>query len=148
MNHRTIQDIIQNQTLVTTQPSTVVSEAIGRMNQAGVGAIVIVDDSDALIGIFTERDVLTRVLGQDLDPKTTPLAEVMSKRPIALDVSRPLMYAFVLMQENGFRHIPIVKGEKAIGIISLRDMMSVDLAELENILKRKDDLSEVISFGG
>ena len=148
MPHRTIQDILRHQTLLTTNPSTTVSEAIHQMNRARVGSILIVDELEVLLGIFTERDVLTRVLGKDLDPKTTALADVMSQGPITVDLAQPLMYAFFLMQEHGFRHIPILNQGKPVGIISLRDMMSVDLAQLEDVLTRKTDISEVIGFGG
>ena len=148
MPHRTIDDVIQSQSLLTANPTAAVSSVIERMNQANVGSILIVDEVDSLMGIFTERDALTRVLGQNLDPKTTPVSEVMSAETITLESSQPLMYAFFLMQENGFRHIPILRQGKPVGVISLRDMMSVDLAQLEDVLNRKNALSEVIGFGG
>jgi CBS domain-containing protein len=113
---------------ITAEPSESVSNAAKLMRAKGLGALLVVD-AGRLVGIFTERDALFRVLARGLDPKTTTLREVMTADPITLGPERTYGHALIVMHENGFRHIPVVEDAKAVGIVSSRDAMDPDMQE-------------------
>jgi CBS domain-containing protein len=105
-----------------------VSNAAKLMRTKSLGALLVVEDGH-LVGIFTERDALFRVLAPGLDAHTTTLREVMTADPITLGPEKTYGHALIVMHENGFRHIPVVEDGKAIGIISSRDAMDPDMQE-------------------
>jgi CBS domain-containing protein len=109
-------------------PSESVSNAAKLMRDRGLGALLVVDNG-RLVGIFTERDALFRVLAKGLDPDLTTLQEVMTAAPITLGPERTYGHALIVMQENGFRHIPVVEDGQLIGIVSSRNAMDPDLEE-------------------
>lgn len=101
-----------------------VQEAIGRMVAQHRSAVVVVDAEGRLSGIFTERDVLIRVLGEGRDPARTTLAEVMTPNPEALTLQDRICFAVNRMSTAGFRTIPLVDGERRpIGIITVNDVV-------------------------
>jgi CBS domain-containing protein len=109
-------------------PSESVSNAAKLMRDKGLGALLVVNKG-RLVGIFTERDALFRVLAQGLDPELTTLQEVMTADPITLGPERTYGHALIVMQENGFRHIPVVEDGQVLGIVSSRNAMDPDLEE-------------------
>jgi CBS domain-containing protein len=109
-------------------PSESVRTAAKLMRDKGLGALLVVNKG-CLVGIFTERDALFRVLARGLDPELTTLQEVMTADPITLGPERTYGHALIVMQENGFRHIPVVEGGQVMGIISSRNAMDPDLEE-------------------
>ena len=84
---------------------------------------VLVHEGDKLTGIFTERDVLTRVLRPGRDPHQVVMSEVMTPRPITLAPSDPPAYAIHLSAARGLRHIPVVDGDTVLGFISVRHLL-------------------------
>jgi CBS domain-containing protein len=118
-------------------PETVVSKAAKLMAAKNVGAILVVED-DRLVGIFTERDVVFRVVAQGLDAKATRLADVMTRAPHTVDPDTPFGYALVVMQEKGFRHLPVVQDGKPVGIISSRSAMDPELEEFTSEVRRRE----------
>jgi CBS domain-containing protein len=101
-----------------------VREAIERMVSQHRAAVVIVDAEGRLIGIFTERDVLIRVLGEGRDPVTTRLGAVMTPQPEALSAGDRICFAVNRMSTAGFRTIPLVDGDgRPIGIITVNDVV-------------------------
>jgi CBS domain-containing protein len=100
------------------------------MNAHNVGALVVME-GDTLEGIFTERDVLTRVVAQDRDPDLTPLAEVMTTSLVTLGPDDWALDALRLMSEIGFRHIPVVEHGRVFGMISLRDFVGAELQQFQ-----------------
>lgn len=101
-----------------------VREAIEKMVANRRAAVVIVDAEGRLIGIFTERDVLTRVVGQGRDIKTTRLGEVMTKEPEALGPDDRICYAINRMNNAGYRTVPLVDaGRRPIGIVTVNDVV-------------------------
>jgi len=123
-----IKNLMDSKKFLAAPPATTVSDAARLMAGKNVGAILVVED-DHLVGIFSERDVVFRVIAQGLDAKTTTLAEVMTASPKTLAPNKSYGHALLLMQENGFRHVPVVENGKAIGIISSRNAMDPDLEE-------------------
>jgi CBS domain-containing protein len=112
----------------TSDPSTRVSDATKLMRDKKLGALLVVSEG-RLVGIFTERDALYRVLAEGLDPTVTTLRDVMTVDPVTLGPDRTYGHALLVMYENGFRHIPVVEDGQAVGIISSRNAMDPDLEE-------------------
>jgi CBS domain-containing protein len=134
MPHRLIREIIKRGKLVTASETTSVSEAARLMAAARVGAILVLN-RDRLVGIFTERDALTRVLAAGLDPERTPLGRVMTADPNTISPSRPFGEALIMMYDHGYRHVPVVEDDVPVGIVSLRDTAPPRLEDLEAAIK-------------
>ncbi|MBM3521478.1 MAG: CBS domain-containing protein [Alphaproteobacteria bacterium] len=112
---------ISVQRLVTMSPMTPVSIAAQEMAERRIGAVLVVEDGE-LQGIFTERDALVRVLARRRDPEATQLAEVMTRNPDTIRPDDQVVYALAIMNERGYRHLPVVDGERIVGIVSVRDL--------------------------
>ncbi|MEO7404993.1 MAG: CBS domain-containing protein [Burkholderiales bacterium] len=125
---RTCRAITEGQTLVTAIESMLVSEAARLMKKAHVGAILVVE-STRLVGVFTERDALFRVVAEGRDPTKTVLAEVMTRNPKSIHPDKPFASALNLMHEGRFRHVPVVEDGRAVGMVSARDAMGPELED-------------------
>jgi CBS domain-containing protein len=136
MFDRPVQSIMQREVLVAT-PETGVGEAARRMAERNVGAMMVVEGG-RLVGIFTERDLLRRVVAPGLDAGKTTLAAVMTPRPRTIAPSTPFGQALVLMQEHGFRHLPVVEDGLPVGILSARHAMDPDLEEFRSETLRRE----------
>jgi len=99
-----------------------VLEAVQEMNAHRIGAIV-VNDGDRIVGIFTERDVLTRVVAQGLDPANTPVEKVMTSQLACCMPETPLEECKSVMTEKRIRHLPVVKDHRLLGIITSGDIL-------------------------
>jgi CBS domain-containing protein len=128
MFEQPIKNLMERKKFLTAPPGTTVSQAAKLMASKNVGAILVVEN-EHLIGIFSERDVVFRVIAQGLDAKTTVLSEVMTADPKSLEPGKSYGHALLLMQENGFRHVPVVENGRPIGIVSSRNAMDPDLEE-------------------
>jgi CBS domain-containing protein len=100
-----------------------VGAALDRMLQANLGALLVVDDDGKLCGIFSERDLLTRVAGLHEPWEAVPIADVMTHNPETVQLSDTLDLALQKMDVGGYRHLPVVADGKPVGVISVRDMM-------------------------
>ncbi len=102
-------------------PAATVLDAAQVMNDRHIGSVLVIDD-DRLVGIFTERDVLRRIVAEQRDPALTPLAEVMTS-PVACGAPHTTLNELrTVMRRRKIRHIPIVKGRRALGMISIGDL--------------------------
>lgn len=117
-------------------PKTLVSKAAKLMAARNVGAVLVMED-DRLAGILTERDIVFRVVAKGLDAEATPLADVMTPEPRTVDPDKPFGYALLVMQENGFRHLPVVEDGKPIGIVSSRSAMDPELEDFVSEASRR-----------
>jgi CBS domain-containing protein len=110
------------------------SEAIALMKQHRFGAILVVKDQN-LVGIFTERDVLFKVVGEGLNLETTPLSDIMTAHPESLMADDLIVSALNRMTVGGYRHIPLVDADKKLtGIISIKDIIEYLVGLLEQEL--------------
>ena len=121
-------DLIEERKLVVAAPDTSVAEAAGMMSKHEVGAVLVVEQG-RLVGIFTERDAVVRVMAPGLEPATTLLREVMTREPLTVAPDEPLGTAMLLMHEHGFRHAPVVEDGRPIGVVSARKALDPDLEE-------------------
>ncbi|QEL64220.1 putative inosine-5'-monophosphate dehydrogenase related protein [Oryzomicrobium terrae] len=139
MPQRTIRDVIRDQHILTTSEESTVRQAVRRMADTRVGAIMVIRGG-LLVGIFTERDALNRVLAPGLDPDTTPITLVMTPEPRTVSPERPLGYALHLMHTGGFRHLPVVDNGRPVGMVSVRDALGSELSQFEREL---DDFEHI-----
>lgn len=130
---------VMDRKLLTAPPETTIGKAAKLMARRKVGAVMVVKHQ-RLIGIFTERDALFAVIARDLDPKTTRLVDVMTSQPRTVDPDKSFGYALLLMHENGFRHLPVVKNGKLLGIVSARNALDPDLEEFVAESRRREQI--------
>jgi CBS domain-containing protein len=109
--------------VLTTTAFTTVADAAAMMSHKGVGAIVVRTGSGPIEGIFTERDLLSRVVSEGRDPKTTKIATVMSPDVRAVPSDTTIADALRLMVEHRYRHLLVRDGDVLVGLISIRDLM-------------------------
>ena len=134
-----IKSVMQRRKVLTAPPETAVSKVAKLMAGKNKGAVMIVEN-DRLIGIFTERDVVVRVVARGLDARTTRVADVMTPSPITITPEKPFGYALLLMHEKGFRHLPVIENDKLIGIVSSRSAMDPNLEEFVSEAQRRKHL--------
>ena len=127
MTHRTIRDILQTRTLVKVRPETRVGEVARRMRDSYVGAALVME-GEHLIGIFTERDVLDRVVAEGRDPDTTEIQEVMTAGPIRVGLDMTTVDAARTMKERRLRHLPVEENGNIVGVVSVRDFLNDEVS--------------------
>lgn len=128
MFNLSVRDVMERENCLTLSPETSVIRAAELMAKYKCGAVMVVE-GERLAGIFTERDAVFRVMACGLDTRATRLADVMTPDPLAVSPDTSYGYALVLMQENGFRHAPVVENGKPIGIVTSRNAMDPELEE-------------------
>jgi CBS domain-containing protein len=111
------------------------------MEGKSTGAIMVIAD-DRLVGICTERDIVFRVVAKGLDADTTRLADVMTGDPQTIAPDKPFGYALLLMHERGYRHLPVVKDGKVIGMVSSRSALDPSLEEFVSEEQRRKHFEE------
>jgi CBS domain-containing protein len=109
-------------------PDRTVADAVGVMAEHGVGAVPIMEE-DRLIGIFSERDLLRRVISRRLEPGKTPLRDVMTPDPVTAKPGESREEAILKMRAVGCRHLPIVTEGVIIDMVSMRDLLFEQIAE-------------------
>lgn len=122
----TVGDLIRHkelQELVAVSPTATVQEAVEIMAGREVGAILIRGNGGAVEGIFTERDVLKRIVAEQRDPKTTRVAEAMSRNVRFVAPDTTIEQALQLMVTHRYRHLLVQQGTEVKGLISIRDIM-------------------------
>ena len=144
MPNRTLRQVVTGQTLVSALPDTTVRAAAVAMASQSVGAIMIVDETGRLIGLFTERDVLNRVVARGLAPEQTPLAAVMTDKLQTASPDKPLGHALHLMFEGGFRHVPVVENGRPVGMVSARNALGLEIHQFEQELVERDHIAEIL----
>lgn len=145
MPQRTLRSIVAHQkVLATAQAKTTVGEAARLMRQTRVGALLVVEHGH-LVGIFTERDALFRVIAEGLDPDNTPLSTVMTLDPVTVHPDKPFLYALHLMYEHGFRHVTVAENGKPLGMVSARDALALEEQEFEATLKQREHLRAIMA---
>ena len=144
MPNRTLRQVIEGQTVTSALADTTVRAAAVAMANQQVGAILVVDDKGLLTGLFTERDVLNRVVAKGLDPDKTPLSAVMTEKLLTATADKPLSHALHMMFEGGFRHVPVVENGKPVGMVSARNALGLEICQFEKELKERDHIAEIL----
>jgi len=102
-------------------PDETVLDAVRAMNRAGIGALLVLN-GDEVVGIFTERDVLRRVVDAGLDAATTKVAKVMTRELVAVRPATTVTEAMTVVTEKRCRHLPVMEGDRLLGLISIGDL--------------------------
>jgi CBS domain-containing protein len=134
---RSLRTIAESQKSALFPATTPVAEVARTMRERQVSAAMIVAGS-RLVGIFTERDALFRVLAADRDPHTTPVGEVMTRDPQTISPERPFVDALRIMHDGHFRHVPIVEDGRPIGMVSVREALHADFTDLVDIIATRE----------
>ena len=135
---RSLRSIVSGQPPATAEKSATVLDAALLMKAQGKGALLVVE-GPRLIGIFTERDALLRVIAAGLDPRSTKLGDVMTPQPETLHPDEPFVKALRIMHKRGFRHLPVVEHGRPLGVVSARDALDDDLYDLRVDLAQRGD---------
>jgi len=137
-----IAELIQGHPLILADSSDNVRDVARKMSERNIGAIAVLD-SGKLVGIFSERDLMTRVVVPGLDPDDTPVSNVMTKALVAAKPEEEIASALQKMQSLGCRHLPVVDDGTLIGMLSLRDLLKIDD---DNQRARASFLSELVTY--
>ncbi|HXZ00431.1 MAG TPA: CBS domain-containing protein [Stellaceae bacterium] len=128
---RRMSEIVRDQKPLTLSPRTTVKHACQGMRDRRVGAVLVTDRENRLLGIFTGRDAVCRVLAEGKDPAETTLSEVMTTNPRTMPPTASAIEALRLMQDGGYRHVPVVVGGKVVGVVSHGDFRGLETARLD-----------------
>ncbi len=137
-----IGQLIEGQTLTVLDPNLNVRDAAQQMSSANIGAAAVVD-SGRLAGIFSERDLMSRVVAKGLDPEGTTVGLVMSKELVVANPNEDVDSALQKMQAIRARHLPVVDDGKLVGMISIRDLLEVDDRDQR---ERASFLKELVTY--
>ena len=130
MPERTMGEIIRDQRPLALGPDASVADACKAMHQRRVGAVLVVEDGDRLAGIFTGRDAV-RCLGEGCDARHTKLREVMTAKPVTLGPEAHALDALRLLNDCGFRHLPVCRAGRIVGIVSRYDFRAREHGRLD-----------------
>ena len=128
---RKMSDIVRNQVPVTLPPDATVRDACQCMRDRRVGAILVTEGDHQLVGIFTGRDAVHRVLAEGKSAARTRLAEVMTREPDTMPSGKTAIEALRLMEDGRYRHVPVVDGGRVVGIVSRFDFSGIELDRLD-----------------
>ena len=143
MSSRTVRAVVAGQRVVTATPDMTVEKAARLMHEHGVGALPVLE-AGRLVGIFTERDGLFRVLAEALPPRKTTLAAVMTRDPRTIHPDKPVRNALMMMHEGGYRHVPVVENGRLLGMVSARDALDPELDEFSAEMLNREHISQIL----
>lgn len=130
-----IRDVIRNREPYSLSASASVQEAVEFMASRNIGAVCVLDEGGKLLGVFSERDVLNRVVVPRRDAANVKVGEVTSDLRAVIKCDETPHQALELMELIGSRHLPVVDGERWVGMLSMRDLMRVELSEQGDEIK-------------
>jgi len=136
-----VSDIVGDRELFAVEEQQTVAEVARKMADLHIGAILVINGEE-LRGVFSERDLMRRVVLENRDPNRTPVGEVMTKEVATVDESASIEEAMEAMQTCNCRHLPVTRGEQVAGFLSMRDVMKYELA------RRTEELSHMRAYIG
>lgn len=145
MLERTVFQSLSQRHVVSLGPQASVWEAACVMTRANCGSVLVLDTPGALLGILTERDLMTRVLAKALDPQKTRVSEVMTPNPHCVGPDLKVSEAVLIMIERGFRHLPIVtSASKILGVFSVRDALPREIGDAVSLAEFNDQVNDAL----
>lgn len=121
--------------IVSVAPTTTVRAAAELMNERGVGGLLVVDEHKQLLGVFTERDILRRVVVTGLDPETTLVADVQTTDVVTCLPDTGLDECSVIMTKRRIRHLPVADADTVYGVITIGDVLAFRISEQESTIQ-------------
>ena len=145
MSERTVFQSIPHRHVVSLPPQASVWEAACVMTKANCGSVLIINRGGAMLGILTERDLMTRVLAKALNAEKTPVSEVMTHHPHCGPPEMTVSDAVVIMLERGFRHLPVVSVDgKILGVFSARDALPREIDNAFSLAEFRDSVNDAL----
>jgi len=124
-------DLIKNQDTYQADIGQTVLETVRAMVERNIGAVPVLHNGQ-LVGIFSERDLMKRVVAEGRDPRSTSLAQVMTDDPLTISLNEELGNCMSVMRRNNFRHLPVCHEGKLVAMVSLRDILLQDLTDKDD----------------
>ena len=124
----------KNRQIWTISKDQSVRQALVLMSEKNIGAIIIVDNNDFPIGIFSERDYARKIILEGKSSKDTLLDEVMTKELITVTMDYKIDQCMEIMNEKRIRHLPVLENKKIVGIISIRDVLKIMIKEQKELI--------------
>ena len=130
-----IRDVIRNREPYSASASATVQQAVEFMAERNIGAVCVVDDNGKLLGVFSERDVMNRVVVAKRDPNAVRVGDVTSELRAVIQCDETPHQALERMELIGSRHLPVVDGDRWVGMLSMRDLLRVEVGEQGDEIK-------------
>ena len=131
-----VKSVMERKKLLVAPPGTTVAKAAKLMVKKNVGAVMVVAEK-RLVGIFTERDAVFRVIAAGRDPAATTIGEVMTPDPVTVEPTEIFGRVLLAMHEQGFRHMPVVENGEPVGIVSSRSALDPEMEEFTAETQRR-----------
>jgi CBS domain-containing protein len=145
MTERTVFQSMAQRHVVSVVPSATVYNAACVMTRANCGSVLVIDAGSTLLGIVTERDLMTRVLAKALDPAKATVADIMTRSPRCIPPETKVADAVLIMIERGFRHLPVVtEANKILGVFSVRDAIPREIQAAENLAEFNEQVNDAL----
>ena len=145
MTERTVFQSMAQRHVVSVVPTATVYSAACVMTRANCGSVLVIDTSNTLLGIVTERDLMTRLVAKSLDPATTTVADIMTRGPLCVVPETKVADAVLIMIERGFRHLPIVtEANKILGVFSVRDALPREVQTAQSLAEFNEQVNDAL----
>ena len=145
MSERTVFQSLTQRHAITLPQHASVWEAACIMTKSNSSNVLIIDSAGNMLGILTERDLMTRVLAKALNPQTTHVSEVMTPNPQTVGPDMKVAEAVLMMIERGYRHLPIVSSaDKTLGVFSVRDAMPREIGDAVSLAEFNDQVNDAL----
>lgn len=145
MPERTVFQSMAQRHVVSVLPAATVYAAACVMTRANCGSVLVIDSSNTLLGIVTERDLMTRLVAKALDPGVTTVADIMTRSPFCVTPDTKVADAVLIMIERGFRHLPIVTDvNKILGVFSVRDALPREVQTAQNLAEFHEQVNDAL----
>ena len=145
MTERTVFQSMAQRHVVSVVPTATVYSAACVMTRANCGSVLVIDTSNTLLGIVTERDLMTRLVAKQLDPAITTVADIMTRSPFCVVPETKVADAVLIMIERGFRHLPIVtEANKIMGVFSVRDALPREVQTAQSLAEFNEQVNDAL----
>ncbi|MGH9253857.1 MAG: CBS domain-containing protein [Vicinamibacterales bacterium] len=131
---KSIKPLVENREVVVVDVAMSVAQVARIMSEHQVGAVPVIE-GDRVAGIFSERDVLSRVVATGIDPAVTPVSRVMSTELVVADIGENHEVCLQRMQQSHVRHLLVLRGGRLAGILSMRDLLAVEIDERDEAIR-------------
>lgn len=131
----TIKQIIDSKSLYTIKSGTTIKDTVNFLAEKNIGLVPVIDDSGKLLGVFSERDLVNRVISKGLDIYLTKVDEVMSKDLVLAKLDESPQECLTKMKNNKIRHILVIDNEKLVGIISIKDLLELNIQDMKETIE-------------
>jgi CBS domain-containing protein len=145
MSERTVLQSMSRRDVLSLGSLASVRDAACAMTRANCGSVLVIDGAGPMLGILTERDLMTRVLAKGLDADATPVTQVMTRNPRCVGPETKVADAVLIMIERGFRHLPVVgEGGRVLGVFSARDALPRELNAATDLAAFNEQVNDAL----